>query len=128
MCSCISECLTCGRCCTRTAAVKPVKCCNTVAVRAVVHSKQRIHYSVLVTLSFTVNQFAANVLFLLTFYILKDTLDTMIHSAANTVQYGDDEMETELPLSSMSSISGSETNDRRLHLHLVGSLYVPING
>jgi hypothetical protein len=40
MCSCMYECPTCDKCCARTAAVK---CCNTVAVRAVVRSKQRIH-------------------------------------------------------------------------------------
>jgi hypothetical protein len=35
-------------------------------------------------------------------------------------------MESELPLSSMSSISGSERNDRRQNLHLDGSLYIPV--
>jgi hypothetical protein len=66
----------------------------------------------LVTIGFILNQFAAIVLFLLTFYKWQNTADTTIHNVANIVRHGDNGQESEFPMSSMSSISGSETNDR----------------
>jgi hypothetical protein len=48
---------------------------------------------------------------LLTFYKLEDTVNTAIHSVANNVRHGNNEKESEFAMSSISSISGSETNE-----------------
>lgn len=48
---------------------------------------------------------------LLTFYKWQDTVNTAIHSVANNVRHGNNEKESEFAMSSISSISGSETNE-----------------
>jgi uncharacterized membrane protein SpoIIM required for sporulation len=60
---------------------------------------------------YVISQFFFFELILLTFYKWQDTVNIAIHSAANDVRQGNNEKESELAMSSISSISGSERHE-----------------
>lgn len=69
---------------------------------------------VIFALIYIMSQLSVFILIILTFYKWQTRVDTAIHITANIVRHGNNEKESELAMSSMSSISGSETNDWNL--------------